>query len=117
MKDLTDLCTAGELGALYHGKNVGGNVTLNGGALIKVATGAVYIAVYTAINMHFAGANVALKVSSFTDGNLTGYGRDFTLYTTIHEHNILEGDGTDNLNTGGEYVRSIAHNLIWGIED
>lgn len=111
---LTDFGAAGEASTFDHGEDVGGDVAIDDGVVVEVATSGVHIAIYAAVDVHLAGADVAFDVGELADGNFAGLGEDFALYLTVDVHVILEGDGADNLDTLCKNVGRVAHNVEEG---
>lgn len=112
--DMIKICltyghAAVELSAFLHGETLSDDVAVDNGATTEMAALALHIALNIAVYMNLTGLDVALDASLLGDGDLTGIGADFALYAAVDVHVIVELDGTNDFDTGSEYVVCVAH--------
>ena len=68
------------------------------------------LALNLAVDLHFAGGNVAIHGGVLADGHLAFVGGDFTFDFAIDDHVVAETNGTGDFDTAGENVGGIGHN-------
>jgi len=103
----TDFGTTAQASALLHRKDSRRNVATDNGVLIQVAPVATHIALHMAIDIDLAGLDIALDVGQLANRHLAGIRLDLAIDLAIDMHIVLKANGTDNLNTLGQNIRSI----------
>ncbi len=111
-RSASDFGAPAELGAFFHGENLGLNIAVDLGLVLELAALGSDFALDVAVNFHVAGGDIAFDLGVFADGDLALLGVDLALDLSIDDHVVREADRADDFDAGGENVGRICHN-VW----
>ena len=97
----TDFGATGKGSTFLHGEDLGLDVAVDAGLVVQFAALGGDFAFDLAVDLHFAGGDVAIDGGILADGHLAFVGGDFTFDFTIDDHVIAETDGTGDFDAAG----------------